>query len=308
MRGAFLKTLADLAGSDDRIVLLTGDLGFTVVEPFAERFPKRFFNVGVAEQNMVGVATGLAEAGFIPFVYSIATFATLRAYEFIRNGPVLHQLPVRIVGIGGGFEYGSAGFTHHALEDLAVMRVLPGLTVIAPADPAQAAAALSAIWDLPGPIYFRLGKDDRATVPGLDGSFELGRIERLRDGRDVAIVTTGAIASEALAAADALQEAGIESTVLIVATISPAPTEGLAQMLDGFRTIVTVEAHYQVGGLGSLVCEVMAERSPGAQVIRLGASGSPSGVSGSEGFLNRAHGLSRDLIAARIRSLLDVPA
>lgn len=308
MRGAFLKTLADLAGSDDRIVLLTGDLGFTVVEPFADRFPKRFFNVGVAEQNMVGVATGLAEAGFIPFVYSIGTFATLRAYEFIRNGPVLHQLPVRIVGIGGGFEYGSAGFTHHALEDLAVMRVLPGLTVVAPADPAQAAAALNAIWDLPGPIYFRLGKDDRSTVPGLDGSFELGRIERLRDGRDVAIVTMGAIASEALAAANELQEAGIESTVLIVSTISPAPTEGLARMLDGFRTIVTVEAHYQVGGLGSLVCEVIAERSLGARVIRLGASGLPGGVSGSEGFLNRAHGLSRDLIAARIRSLLDVPA
>jgi transketolase len=308
MRGAFLKTLADLAGSDDRIVLLTGDLGFTVVEPFADRFPKRFFNVGVAEQNMVGVATGLAEAGFIPFVYSIATFATLRAYEFIRNGPVLHHLPVRIVGIGGGFEYGSAGFTHHALEDIAVMRVLPGLTVVAPADPAQAAAALYAIWDLPGPIYFRLGKDDRATVPGLDGSFELGRMERLRDGRDVAIVTMGAIANEALAAADALQEAGIESTVLIVSTISPAPIDGLAQMLEGFRTIVTVEAHYQVGGLGSLVCEVMAERSPGAHVIRLGVSGSPGGVSGSEGFLNRAHGLSRDMIAARIRSLLDVPA
>ena len=308
MRGAFLKTLADLAGSDDRIVLLTGDLGFTVVEPFADRFPKRFFNVGVAEQNMVGVATGLAEAGFIPFVYSIGTFATLRAYEFIRNGPVLHQLPVRIVGIGGGFEYGSAGFTHHALEDIAVMRVLPGLTVVAPADPAQAAAALYAIWDLPGPIYFRLGKDDRSTVPGLDGSFELGRIERLRDGRDVAIVTMGAIANEALAAADALEEAGIESTVLIVSTISPAPTEGLAQMLDGFRTIVTVEAHYQIGGLGSLVCEVMAERCPGAHVIRLGVSGSPGGVSGSEGFLNRAHGLSRELIAARISSLLDVPA
>jgi transketolase len=304
MRGAFVKTLGDLAGSDDRIVLLTGDLGFTVVEPFAERFPKRFFNVGVAEQDMVGVATGLAEAGFIPFVYSIATFATLRGYEFIRNGPVLHQLPVRIVGIGGGFEYGSAGFTHHALEDIAVMRVLPGLTVIAPADPVQAAAALNATWDLPGPIYFRLGKDDRATVPGLDGAFELGRIERLRDGRDVAIVTTGAISSEAVAAADAIHDAGIDATVLVVATLSPAPTEALALMLDGFRTIVTVEAHYQVGGLGSLVCEVVAERGLGARVVRLGVSGLPGGVSGSEAFLNRAHGLSRDLIAARIRSLL----
>lgn len=304
MRGAFLKTLADLAGADDRIVLLTGDLGFTVVEPFAERFPRRFFNVGVAEQNMMGVATGLAEAGFIPFVYSIATFATLRGYEFIRNGPVLHQLPVRIVGVGGGFDYGSAGSTHHALEDIAVMRVLPGLTVLAPADPAQAAAALRATWDLPGPIYFRLGKDDRAIVPGLDGSFELGRVERLRDGRDVAIVTTGAISSEALAAADILRDAGIEAAVLVVATISPAPTEALARLLDGFQTIVTVEAHYRIGGLGSLVCEVVAERGQGARVIRLGVSGSSDGISGSDAFLNRAHGLSRDLIAARIRSLL----
>jgi transketolase len=308
MRGAFLSTLAGLARSDDRIVLLTGDLGFTVVEPFAEQFPKRFFNVGVAEQNMVGVATGLAEAGYIPFAYSIATFATLRAYEFVRNGPVLHHLPVRIVGVGGGFEYGSAGFTHHALGDIAVMRVLPGLTVIAPADPAQAAAALNATWDLPGPIYFRLGKDDRATVPGLDGSFELGRVERLRDGGDVAIVTTGAIAGQVVAAASELHGAGIEATVLLVATISPAPTEGLAQVLDGFRTIVTVEAHYQIGGVGSLVCEVVAERCPGARVVRLGVSGAPDGVSGGEGFLNRAHGLSRDQIAARIRSVLDVPA
>ena len=304
MRGAFVRTLVDLADTDDRIVLLTGDLGFTVVEPFQERFPKRFFNVGVAEQNMMGVATGLAEAGFIPFVYSIATFATLRPYEFIRNGPVLHQLPVRIVGVGGGFEYGSAGSTHHALEDLAVMRVLPGLTVIAPADHAQAAAALNATWDLPGPIYFRLGKDDRTILPGLDGAFELGRVERLRDGRDVAIVTTGAISNEALAAANELGDAGIEATVLVVATISPAPTEALAHLLDGFRTVVTVEAHYQVGGLGSLVCEVVAERCPGTRVIRLGASGSHNGVSGSEAFLNRAQGLSRDLIAARIRTLL----
>jgi transketolase len=304
MRGAFVRTLVDLADSDERIVLLTGDLGFTVVEPFQERFPKRFFNIGVAEQNMMGVATGLADAGFIPFVYSIATFATLRPYEFIRNGPVLHNLPVRIVGVGGGFEYGSAGSTHHALEDLAVMRVLPGLTVIAPADHAQAAAALNATWDLPGPIYFRLGKDDRTTLPGLDGAFELGRVERLRDGRDVAIVTTGAISNEALAAANELRDAGIDATVLVVATISPAPTEALANLLAGFRTVVTVEAHYQIGGLGSLVCEVVAERCPGARVIRLGASGSHNGVSGSEGFLNRAQGLSRDLIAARIRTLL----
>ena len=308
MRGAFLRTLADLARSDDRIVLLTGDLGFTVVEPFADEFPNRFFNMGVAEANMIGVATGMAEAGFIPFVYSIATFASLRAYEFIRNGPVLHQLPVRVVGIGGGFEYGSAGFTHHALEDIALMRVQPGLTVLVPADPAQAAAALSAVWDLPGPIYFRIGKDDRATVRDLDGAFQLGRVERVRAGRHVAIVTMGAIAREALGAADALAAVGFESTVLIVSTISPPPGESLAKLLDGFGIVATVEAHYRIGGLGTLVCEVVAEHGSGARVVRFGATGLPDGVSGSEAFLNRAHGLSGDLIAARLQALLERPA
>src|SRR5262245_52293790 len=127
----------ELAERDPRVLLLTGDLGFRALEPFAARFPGRFFNVGAAEQNMVGLATGLAEAGFVPFVYSIAPFATLRPFEFIRNGPVLHRLPVRVVGTGGGFEYGVAGPTHHALEDVGTLRTQPGLTVLAPADPLQ---------------------------------------------------------------------------------------------------------------------------------------------------------------------------
>ena len=139
MRAAFATTLAELAERDQRILLLTGDLGYRALEPFSERFPRRFFNVGVAEQNMVGLATGLAECGFVPFVYSIATFASLRAYEFIRNGPVAHGLRVRIVGVGGGFDYGSAGPTHHGLEDVGVLRLQPGLTVVAPADCEQTA-------------------------------------------------------------------------------------------------------------------------------------------------------------------------
>src|SRR3954454_19018313 len=144
MRATFVRTLCELADRDPRVVFMTGDLGYTVVEPFAERHPDRFFNVGVAEQNMVGLATGLAEAGFIPFVYSIATFATLRPYEFIRNGPVKHRLPVRIAGVGGGFDYGPDGTSHHALEDIAITRALPGLTVISPADFEQARSALRA--------------------------------------------------------------------------------------------------------------------------------------------------------------------
>jgi len=175
VRAAFAQTLTELAEQDPRVLLLTGDLGYMALEPFSDAHPDRFFNAGVAEQNMVGMATGLAEAGFVPFVYSIVNFATLRPYEFIRNGPVLHQLPVRIVGMGGGFEYGTAGPSHHGLEDVGVMRLQPGLTVIAPADHQQARTAIAETWDLPGPVYYRLGKDDKTTVPGLDGRFALAR-------------------------------------------------------------------------------------------------------------------------------------
>src|SRR3954469_2867275 len=159
MRRAFAETLADLANDDSRLVLLSADLGFMALEPFIDRFPGRFFNVGVAEQNMMGIATGLAEAGFVPFVYSIVTFAVLRPFEFIRNGPVAHQLPVRIVSVGGGLEYGHNGISHYGLEDIALMRSQPGITIICPCDTSQACSAVRASMSIDGPVYLRLSKD-----------------------------------------------------------------------------------------------------------------------------------------------------
>ncbi|MGH2362610.1 MAG: transketolase family protein [bacterium] len=300
MRGAFTRALVELAEQDPRILLLTGDLGYTVLEPFAEKFPDRFFNVGVAEQNMVGLATGLAEAGFIPFLYSIATFASLRPYEFIRNGPILHQFPVRIAGVGGGFEYGSAGATHHALEDVGVMRIQPGLTVIAPADHEQARSALLATWDLPGPVYYRLGKDDKTTVPGLGGRFELGRAQLIREGADLLMITMGSVAIEVAAAADALAAQGIRCTVMVIASVNPAPVEDLAEVMARFRLALTVEAHYLVGGVGSLVSEVIAERGLDCRIVRCAVNTTPSGVSGSQGYLYDTHGLSCNAIVQTV--------
>jgi transketolase len=307
MRGTFVRTLAELAEDDPRIVLLTADLGFTVVEPFAERFPGRFFNVGVAEQNMVGMATGLADAGYVPYVYSIATFATLRPYEFIRNGPVHQRLPVRVVGVGGGFDYGTNGPSHHALEDLAVMRVQPGMTVIAPADFEQARTALHAAHVLPGPVYFRLGKDDSSRVAGLDGRFRLGRAETIGSGGDLLLVTTGSIARNAVAAAEALASRGIDATMLVVASLSPPPTDDLAEALERFEAAVTVEAHYVDGGLGSLVCEVAAEHGLPCRVVRSGVRELEPGRSGSEAYLNETHGLSVDKLVATCAALVSVP-
>lgn len=296
MRATFVRTLVELAQDDERIVLLTGDLGFTVVEPFAERFPDRFFNVGVAEQNMLGVATGLAEAGYVPFAYSIATFATLRSYEFIRNGPVLHRLPVRIVGVGGGLEYGMNGLTHYALEDIAVMRAQPGMTVLAPADFQQARTSLAETREVPGPIYFRLGKNETHTVAGLDGRLRLGGVEQIGVGRDVAIVTTGSIAREAATAAELLEARGWRPRLVVVACLSPTPANALHAALRDVPLAVTVEAHYLAGGLGSLVCEVVAESGLGCRVVRCGVNGLPKAV-GTEAFLNDAHGLSAARIA-----------
>lgn len=304
MRTTFIQTLLELAERDERILLLTADLGYTVVERFAERFPSRFYNVGVAEQNMVGLATGLAEAGFLPFVYSIATFATMRPYEFIRNGPVLHRLPVRIVGVGGGFEYGTAGPTHHALEDVGILRVQPELGIVVPADYMQTRTALRTTWDVPGPVYYRLGKDERTTVPGLEGAFEIARAQTIREGDEAQVIAMGSVAAEVAAAIDLLSAEGISAGLTIVASVAPSPTEDLAQLLARIPVAVTVEAHYAVGGLGSLVSEVVAERGLGTRVVRCAVAAHSGHRSGSEAYLLRSHGLDRHAVVAAVTQAL----
>jgi transketolase len=304
LRLTFAKTLIELADQDPRIILLTADLGYMVLEAFAEKHPTRFFNVGVAEQNMVGVATGLAEAGFIPFIYSIVTFATLRPYEFIRNGPIFHQLPVRIAGIGGGFDYGTAGPTHHGLEDVGVMRIQPGITVIAPADSAQARSALLETWDLPGPVYYRLGKDDNVVVSGLDGRFGLEQLQIIREGNDLLLIAMGAITQDVVAAAHALEKQGIHATIAVIASLNPAPTQELAALLEKFQTAMTIEAHYIVGGIGSLVSEVIAENGISCRLVRCGIEQTPDGETGSAKYLNNKHGISSQKLIERALQLL----
>jgi transketolase len=302
MRGAFVRGLVEVAARDERVVLLTGDLGFMALEPFADAYPERFINVGVAEQNMVGVACGLAESGFLPFCYSIATFASMRGYEFIRNAAAIHRLSIRIVGIGGGFEYGAAGLSHHGLEDVGVMRIQPNITVVVPADHRQTLSAVRATWDLPGPIYYRIGKDDRREVPGLEGRFELGRVDVLGSGADLLLLSMGAVSADAAMAVETLSASGVSSTLGIVSTLNPPPVADLVDLLSRFPVAITVEAHQVTGGLGSLACEVVAENGIGCKVVRLGASGPPSGVSGSDAFLNRRHGLDCDSLAATARN------
>jgi transketolase len=304
MRRAFAQTLCRIAKTDSRVMLLTADLGFMVLEDFADAYPDRFFNVGVAEANMIGLATGLASCGYIPFVYSIATFASMRGYEQIRNGPVFHNLPVRIIGVGGGFEYGHGGFTHHALEDLAIARVQPGLTVISPADYRQAIAAIDETYTLPGPVYYRIGKRDDYVLPGLEGRFRLGHAETITSGDDLLIVSVGSISSEAFSASGRLAGLGINATVAVVSSLRPAPKEDLGELLSRFSVALTVEEHYVDGGLGSLVCETAAELGTGCRVVRCGVREMP-GICGGEAFLRDRSGLSVEGISGAALAALD---
>ena len=300
MRASFVKTLVELAEKDPRILLLTADLGFMALEPFSEKFPSRFFNVGVAEQNMIGMATGMAESGFIPFVYSIATFATLRPYEFIRNGPILHQLPVRIIGIGGGFEYGHAGLTHHGVDDVGALRVQPGIKIYSPIDGQQTKTVIEKTWNSPGPIYYRLGKNDKLSIPEVNGEFEEDQVQLVQEGKDVLILSMGSITHEASMAAKALKEKGISAKVVAVSSINPAPVKSLINELQNFSNVYTVEAHYINGGLGSTVCEIIAENNIPAKVTRLGVQKLTDGKSGNEHYYHDLHGLTSEKIAQKI--------
>ncbi|MEA3186214.1 MAG: transketolase [Chthoniobacter sp.] len=304
MRQAFSQTLAELAQTDPRILLLTADLGYLALEPFADAHPQRFFNMGVAEQNMVGVATGLAEAGFIPFTYSIVTFSVLRPYEFIRNGPIGQHLPVRIVSVGGGVEYGHNGISHFGLEDIAVMRAQPGITLVCPCDADQARTAIRATWDMPHPIYLRLSKDDKTRVPGLDGRFEFDRAQKIHEGDDALMIALGTGAVEAARAAELLAARGIGCTVLAVSTLNPAPTGDLLAHLARFRFVMTVETHYTTGGLGSLVSEMVAENSIACRVIRCGIKESPGAMTGSQAWLHRVNGLDAESLAVTATAAL----
>ena len=288
MRTAFIETLQEMASDDERIFLLTADLGWSVLEKFANRFPERFLNVGVAEANMAGIATGLAQVGFVPFIYSIATFTSMRCYEQVRNGPILHHLPVRVIGIGGGYAYGHAGPTHYALEDLSIARTQPGLTVIVPADPPQTRAALRATADVAGPVYMRIGKGGNAEVPQLKGRFGFGRPEVIRDGSDLLILTCGAITHEALRAAETLEPRGISAGVAVLAHIAFSATSDLVDLLTKFPAVLVLEEAYAAGGLGSLVAEAIAvHRLPCRLEIR--AVNHPfAQISGSEQFM-RVH-------------------
>ncbi len=304
MRDAFFQALAELAGDDDRVWALTGDLGIGLFDDFERAAPGRFLNVGIAEQNLVGVAAGLAYAGAIPFAYSIAPFVTSRPHDQIRVDVAMASANVKLVGVGGGVAYGYLGPTHHAIDDLALMRAMPGMTVLAPADPGEVRRATRAAFAIDGPVYLRLGKNGEPDALPADASFVLGRATTLRDGADVTLASTGAALPEALTAAGALAAAGVEATVLHYGTVKPFDAAALVSAARRTGAVVTVEEHSIVGGLGSAAAEALAEHGAGARLRRVGVPDEFVHAVGSREHLMEHYGITGDGVAAAAIDLL----
>jgi transketolase len=286
-------------------MLITGDLGFGVLDRFARTLPGQFLNAGVAEQNMTGLATGLALEGRIVFTYSIANFPTLRCLEQIRNDACYHGANVKVVAIGGGFSYGALGISHHATEDLAILRALPDITVVSPGDDWEAAEAADALVRTPGTCYLRLDKSTAGNTERPGEVFALGKAREVRDGSDITIVTTGGILGVVLKAADALAARGIATRVLSVHTIKPLDRAAILAACADTGGLVTVEEHTLDGGLGSAVAETCLDAGVmPRRFTRIGLTAGFSSIVGSQDYLRARYGLDERAIVQRVRGLL----
>ena len=304
MRDAFVRALTALAVDDRRVVLLTADLGFKLFDDFAEKCPGRFFNVGVAEANMISVAAGLALDGLRPFVYSIVPFVTARCLDQIRLDLCEMKLPVTVVGVGGGYAYGPNGPSHHGVDDIGMLRSLPGMTVIAPCDPRETAAAVRAIADLPGPVYLRLGRAKDPVLPGTGDGFTIGEPTVLRKGSSLLLLACGAIASEALRAAELLERQGLDPAVVSAHTVKPLGS--LPDRLSAYRDVFVVEEHGPHGGAFEALAGAMASRFATRPALhQICAPDLFHHRSGSSAFLRRASGLDAAAMAEKIVRTLE---
>lgn len=296
MRTTFIDTLCQVAVDDPRVWLLTADLGYSVLERFAQRFPDRYVNVGVAEQNLTGVAAGLAASGKVVFTYSIANFPTLRCLEQTRNDVCYHNLNVKVVAVGGGYSYGTAGYTHHAVEDLAVMRILPNMTVVAPGDPVEVGLAVAELARHSGPAYLRLGKGREPLVYSDTPSFQLGKAIEVRAGHDVTLISTGGMLSVAVEAAEILARQNVQTRILSMHTLQPLDAEAVLCAARETRHLITIEEH-RMGGLFSAVAEVLVPYEGHAPVRGINLAGCLPSLAGSQKDLRKQFGLdSRSLV------------
>lgn len=305
MRNAYLEALHSLARNNSDIIAVVGDNGAVVYDQFRADFPGQFLNFGIAEANMVTACAGLASCGKVPFVYTIAPFLTMRAFEQVRNDVCMQNQNVKLVGVGAGFAYSSLGPTHHATEDLALMRVLPNLTIFSPASPREAQKATLAAFTLKGPVYIRLGTSREAEVYPEDYPFEPGKGVVLKEGEDLTLLGTGSMCWDALQAAQALDKMGIHTRVVNLHTIKPLDHGLILKAARETGAIITVEEHSIIGGLGSAAAEVLMEKAEMPVAFRrMGLKGRFARGYGSHRELKELNGLSREDIIRTAREIM----
>ena len=306
MRDTFVKTLIEEAKKDKNIELITGDLGFGVLKPYFEQLPNQFTNAGIAEQNMTGVAAGMALCGKTVFTYSIGNFPTLRCIEQIRNDCAYPHANVKIVCVGGGFVYGSLGMSHQATEDIAILRALPEVTVVCPGDLVEAAEATKAIAHTPGTVYLRLGRGGEKRVHDKIDNFQIGKAIKIREAKEdcnkkVALFSTGAILDEVTEAAGILEKEGIGVEEYSFHTVKPIDKDVVLDCANRYDYIVTVEEHNVIGGLASAVSEVITDSDENVRLIKIGLNDEYCSKVGNQKYLRAQYGMTAQDIVKKVK-------
>lgn len=285
MRTETINALTLYAREQPEVMLITADLGFSVLEEFAASLPNQFVNVGVCEQAMVGIAAGLALSGHRPVLYSIANFPTLRCLEQLRNDVCYHDLPVTVIAVGGGLAYGAQGYTHHGVEDLGIVAMLPNMAVACPADPHEAVELLPQVLDRRRPAYLRLGRSGEPMLHARETRVRLNQAIPLRQGSDIALLATGPILGRALAAAEALEARGISASVLSFPSIRPLDEVAVIAAGRQHQAVLTIEEHSTNGGFGSRVAEVLIAAGQAPRFAKFGVTDALHTEIGSQSWL-----------------------
>lgn len=305
MRAVFNKTLLEIAKKDPRIHMVLADIGYGEIEPFRDTFPDRYYNVGVAEQNMTGVACGIAMEGNIAVTYSIANFPTLRCLEQIRNDVCYHNANVKIVIIGGGVSYGPLGMSHHSTEDISIMRALPNMVVVVPCDNYEAEAATHAMIEYDGPLYYRCGYKGEKDIHSGPVDFKIGKAITVREGKDVTLMFAGPVGLNVLHAADILEKEGISCRIVSMHTIKPIDKEAIKDAAENTGGIITIEEHNLSGGLGGAVSEVICDEGLSPKVFkRIALPDVNVALIGHQEWIREQYGMNAEGIAKQIKESL----
>lgn len=301
MRKTFIETLTHLVKNDKNIHLFTGDLGFSVFDEFKEIFPDNYLNVGLSESNMIGMSAGMALRGKQVFVYSIIPFIIYRALEQIRNDLCYQELPVKIIGVGEGLSYGTAGTTHHSIEDIAIMTALPNMTVIAPGDPLETRYAIEESLKLKGPCYIRLGKTGESILyKEKPIQFEIGKANILERGKDISLIATGNMLETAIQVANILKKDNISSEAISMHTLKPIDEVIIIKSAKNSKIIASIEEHSKIGGLGSAIANILVENSINTKFLKFALPDNFIHIVGNRNYLREHYGLLPNQIAEKI--------